>query len=563
MSAVLGPVVTRDANAFWLRAGLWLLLAYLGVTLLLPLYALLSRSVEDAAGHFIGLANFAEYLSRPALRVSLGNSLLVAGLTTLIVTATAFVYAYALTRSCMPARGAFRLVALSPLLAPSLLPAIALVYLFGRQGVIRDWLFGEPIYGPIGIVIGSCFWTFPHALTILLIALAGADGRLYEAATALGSSHWRTFRTVTLPGAKYGLISAALVTFTLTLTDFGVPKVIGGDYPVLATDVYKQVVGQQNFRMGAVVAIVLLLPALAAFILERRIGRHHSALSSRAQPYLPTPRPARDWPLFACCSLLAVALLGILGMAVYASLVRLWPYDLTLTLANYNFDLRDGGSWLAYRNSLWLATLTALAGTTLVFFGAWLCEKVPALPWLRGLIHMLALLPMAVPGLVLGIAYILFFNHPGNPLHGLYGTLAILVIATVAHFYTVGHLGAVTALRQLDPEYEAVGASLRTPAWRLLGRVTLPLCLPALLDLAMYFFVNALTTVSAVVFLYSPDTVLAAVAILNMDDAGDVAGAAAMAVMIFLTAAMVRTLYTQLSARLLRRLQPWRAGSRA
>ncbi|PWV65573.1 putative 2-aminoethylphosphonate ABC transporter permease subunit [Plasticicumulans acidivorans] len=563
MSAVLGPVVTRDANAFWLRAGLWLLLAYLGVTLLLPLYALLSRSVEDAAGHFIGLANFAEYLSRPALRASLGNSLLVAGLTTLIVTATAFVYAYALTRSCIPARGAFRLVALSPLLAPSLLPAIALVYLFGRQGVIRDWLFGEPIYGPIGIVIGSCFWTFPHALTILLIALAGADGRLYEAATALGSSHWRTFRTVTLPGAKYGLISAALVTFTLTLTDFGVPKVIGGDYPVLATDVYKQVVGQQNFRMGAVVAIVLLLPALAAFILERRIGRHHSALSSRAQPYLPTPRPARDWPLFACCSLLAVALLGILGMAVYASLVRLWPYDLTLTLANYNFDLRDGGSWLAYRNSLWLATLTALAGTTLVFLGAWLCEKVPALPWLRGLIHMLALLPMAVPGLVLGIAYILFFNHPGNPLHGLYGTLAILVIATVAHFYTVGHLGAVTALRQLDPEYEAVGASLRTPAWRLLGRVTLPLCLPALLDLAMYFFVNALTTVSAVVFLYSPDTVLAAVAILNMDDAGDVAGAAAMAVMIFLTAAMVRTLYAQLSARLLRRLQPWRAGSRA
>jgi iron(III) transport system permease protein len=151
---------------------------------------------------------------------AVGNSLWVSALATLIVIALAFGYAYALTRSCIPFKGLFRLVAMAPLLAPSLLSAIALIYLFGNQGIFKDWLFGESIYGPIGIVIGSVFWTFPHALIILITALSSADARLYEASESLGATRWRTFITVTLPGARYGLISATFVVFTLVITDF-------------------------------------------------------------------------------------------------------------------------------------------------------------------------------------------------------------------------------------------------------------------------------------------------------------------------------------------------------
>ena len=170
----------------------------------------------------------------------------------------------------------------------------------------------------------------------------------------------------------------------------------------------------------------------------------------------------------------------------------------------------------------------------------------------------MAMVPLAVPGLVLGISYIFFFNHPANPLNGLMGTMAILVLCTVVHFYTVSHLTAVTALKQIDPEFESVSASLKVPFYATFVRVTVPVCLPTILDIALYLFVNAMTTVSAVVFLFSADTKLAAVSVLAMDDAGSTAAAAAMAMMIVYTSAVVRGLHTLVSWLLRSKTQAWR-----
>lgn len=551
------PRMGRDE---WLMGGGLLVLAlYLAITLLLPLTIMLAKSMQDRDGAFIGLANFAHYFSNPALSGAVGNSLWVSALATLIVVALAFGYAYALTRTCIPFKGIFRLAAMAPLLAPSLLSAIALIYLFGNQGALKGWLFEQSIYGPIGIVIGSVFWTFPHALIILITALSTADARLYEAAESLGASRWRAFTTVTLPGARYGLISAVFVVFTLIITDFGVPKVIGGQFNMLATDIYKQVVGQQNFQMGAVVSLLLLLPALLAFFVERWAQQQQgAAVSSKAVLYQPKPELLRDWLLFGFVGLVAVLILGILGMAAFASLAKLWPYDLSLTLRHYDFSHADGGSWAAYGNSIRMAFYTAVFGSATVFLGAYLMEKTRGFKPLRTATHLLALIPMAVPGMVLGLAYIFFFNAPGNPLNFLYGSMAILVLSTIAHFYTVSHLTALTALKQLDPEFESVSASLKTPIYRTFWRVTTPMCLPTILDISIYFFINAMTTVSAVVFLYSPNTTLASVAVLNMDDAGDTAPAAAMAMLIVLTAGVVRLLHTALSRWLNLRTQAWR-----
>ena len=545
------------------HAALVVVLVLLGVFLAAPLAAILVQALQDAGGRWVGLANFVAYAHSPALLESLWNSLWVSALVTVIVIPLAFAFAYALRRSRMRWKPLFRGITLLPLLAPSLLSAISLIYWFGNQGVLKGPMqalgIGQ-IYGAPGIVLAECFAVFPHALMILVTALGAADGRLYEAADAMGTRPLRRFFTITLPGAKYGLISAALVTFTLVITDFGVPKVIGGNFNVLATDVFKLVIGQQDFQKGAVVALLLLLPAVFTFAVDRHVAARQTALlTARAVPYRPKVKLWRDGLATAYCAAIATLVLTMMGMAVLASFAKFWPYDLSPTLNHYAMGLVDAEVGTAFLNSLTLAAGTSLFGTVLVFSGAYLLEKTQGAAPLHAAVRLLAMLPMAVPGLVLGLGTIFFFNAPGNPLGGLYHTMALLIACTVAHFYTTGHLTAVTALKALDAEFEAVSASLKVPFWVTLRRVTLPICTPALIDIARYFFINAMTTISAVVFLYSPETKVAAIAILNLDEAGEMGAAAACAVLITVASSVAMALFTALAWLVDRRTQAWRA----
>lgn len=549
----------RDREALVASLLVALLALILLLLIALPLWALLSKAVQNGQGAFIGLGNFERYFATPALVRSLWNSVWLSTLVALIVVPLAFIYAYALTRSLMPARGLFMALALTPIFAPSLLSAISLIYVFGNQGFLKSWLMGGTIYGPIGIILAEVVYCFPHALMIIVTALRLADGRLYEVAEALGTSKPRVFFTITIPGARYGMISAAFVVFTLVITDFGIPKVIGGQFNVLATDAYKQIVGQQNFEMGAVVGLILLAPAILAFVVDRQVQKKQVALlSARAVPYQPKPNAKRDWALLLYCLLVGGILLAMLGVAVWASFIRYWPYNLSYTLNNYMFDNFDPQGWNAYLTSLKMGAATAIIGTALIFTGAYLIEKTKPAPALRGFAHFLAMLPMAVPGLVLGLGYVFFVNAPWNPLGVFYGTLTVLVANSIAHFYTVAHITAVTALKQIDGEFESVSSSLKVPFWTTFRRVTVPISMPAILDIAVYMFVNALTTVSAVIFLYGPSTKLASIAIVHMDEAGAVAAAAAMATCIVVTAMGVKLLHLLLDRLVFARLQAWR-----
>ena len=555
------PIAGRATSVDeWLQRGLTAVVACcLLIAIALPLLTLFRKALEDHDGAFIGLANFAGYFAEPALVRSLSNTLLISGISTVITLLLGFGFAYAVTRSAIPGRAIFRQVAMVPLLAPSLLPGLALVYLFGNQGILKGWLFGNSIYGPVGIVIGEVFFALPHAAIILITALAAADQRIYEAAEAMRASPWRIFWTVTLPGCRYGVVSAAFVVFTLVFTDFGVPKVIGGQFDVLATDVYKQVIGQFNFQMGAVVGILLLLPALLSFVVDRFVQRRqHAILSARAVPLQPKKRPLADGLCFALCCFITAFVCGILGMAVFGSLIKFWPYNLTLTLEKYDLGKLGTAGWSALSNSLILATLVAVCGTAIAFVGAYLVEKSRIWAPMRTSLHFLAMIPLAVPGIVLGLAYIFFFNAPGNPLGFIYATMTILVVNTIAHFYTVCHLTAVTALKQVDAEIESVAASLKVPFYRTFWRVTVPVCLPAILDIGAYYFINAMTTVSAVIFLYSSDTKLLSIAAVNTDDAGNTANACAMGTMIVIICAAGRLGQVVLSRNLQRRTQAWR-----
>ena len=558
------PMVKQ--NYHWIDRLAHILLGLVAIVLVyfvaLPLGAILIQALQSDSGEFVWLANFVAYAKTPALLGSLWNSLWVSGLVTLIVLPLAFTFAYALSRSCMPYKALFRGITLVPLLAPSLLSAISLIYWFGNQGVLKAWLQSvgiDEIYGAPGVVLAECIAVFPHTLMILVTALSMSDARLFEAADAMGTTAVRKFFTITLPGAKYGLISAAMVTFTLVITDFGIPKVIGGNFNVLATDVFKLVIGQQDFAKGAVVAILLLTPAVLSFGVDNYVSRRQTAmLTARAIPYRAKPSPLFDRLMTLYCAVIALLVLAMLGMAVFASFATFWPYNLTPSLRHYTLGLLDAEVGVAFFNSIKMAGGTALFGTALVFFGAYLLEKTKGMDSLRSIVRMLAVVPMAVPGLVLGLGYIFFFNATTNPLNGLYHTLTLLTLCTIVHFYTTGHLTAVTALKALDSEFEAVSASLKVPFYKTFWRVTLPVCTPALVDMARYFFINAMTTISAVVFLYSPETKVASIAILNLDEAGEMGAAAAMAVLIGLASTVATLFFMILAWWVHRRTQAWK-----
>lgn len=549
----------------WFNAGFFLIaiiLTLMALGLIFPLGSLLIKSLQDQQGDWVGLSNYVEYLSTPSLSYSVVNSLQIGVMVTVLVISLALTYALALQRTCMPGKKVFKTIAYLPILTPSLLPALALVYLFGKQGYANSLLFGHSIYGPIGIVLGLTFWGFPHALMLITTGLRNIDARMYESAQVLRIGRVKTFFLVTIANSKYGLISAAIVIFTLVICDFGVAKIIGGSFNVLATDIYKQVVGQQNFSMGAVTSAVLLLPAVVSFAIDQRIrSKQQQMMSTNSVPYQPKPNPLRDAIAFIVCSIIAIAILTVLGTAIYASFVSFWPYNKELTFTHYDFEMNSVYGWAPFLNSLKLSFWVAIIGTIVTFIAAYNIEKIKTYPLFSKLMHLIAMLPMAVPGMALGLGYIFFFNQGGNsPLQLMYGTMAILVLNTVTHLYTVGHLTSLTALKQLPNEIEAVAKSLKISTFKTFIKITVPVCTPALLDIFIYLFMNAMTTTSAVVFLYSADTIVASISVLNMADTGQTASASAMAVMIMLVAGAVKVVHLVAEKYLLNKTQKWRIG---
>lgn len=561
----------------WLQRLLiiFMILSFFAV-LILPLGTLFEKAFQNEAGEFIGLDNFVKYFSTPSLVQSFQNTLFIATMTTAISVTLAFAYAYCLVRTNIIGKTFFRYTALLPLFAPTMMHGIALMYLFGNQGLITKGFFGAipgieiDLYGPIGIIIAEVVYTFPQAFLIMLVALNGSDNRLYEAANTLGVSKTKQFITITLSNVKYGLISSIFVVFSLSFTDYGAPKVVGGQYNVLATDVYKQVIGQQKMEMGATVGLILMLPALMAFIVDQMTQRKQvSYVSSKSVPYQIGDNRKRDILSFVFCSTISACLIILFAAVALAATVKVWPYDMSLTLKHFELKSYSGDGLTAYKNSLVAAVLTAIIGTVVTFVYAYAIEKIRRMAGIRKFSHLLSIIPIAVPGLVIGLSYVFFFSQPeitifgwtvSNPLNFLYGTIAIIVMANILHFYSVSYVTAATALKKLDSEFELVSESMGVSFYKTFFKITLPICLPAVLEIAMYFFVNAMVTVSAVIFLYTADFKLAAISIVNMDDAGNLASASAMSVLIILTNIVVRVLYEIATKVIRRKTMKWRSN---
>lgn len=530
-----------------------LLLAILALFLLYPVVDICRLSFfKDGV---FTIQNYVDYFSNPRIFRSFYNSMFVSAITMVITTVLAFFFAYGLTRTTMPAKGLFFTISTLPLIAPTIIQALALILLFGRNGLITRYLLGTDwnIYGATGIIVGEILYCFPNALFILYTTLSAVDTRLDEAAQSLGASSLKTFWKVTLPAAKYGIASAAALTFNLTITDFGIPVVIGGNYSVLATEIVSQVFGLQRFDLGATIGVILLIPSIMAFMINYYLTRKsYAMISGQARPFLPPSRPLKKWGFTIYSVLISACILLVFVTVFFGSFVRTWPYDFSLTLAHFDFPSLGASVplWTAFWQSvlppsplrdmiaikyapiwtsLMVSLVVAIVGASVTLVAAYIIEKKK--PRGEQLLYSLSVLPAAIPGVVLGLGYVLAFNKPS---FFIYGTVWIIIINVIIANFTLGILSGTANMKQIDKSVEEAAVSLGAGPVTTFIRIIFPLSKVAFLSTATFFFMRGMTTISAVLFLVSAKIKLAAIEIIFLDVDGRTASANAMCTVVVL-----------------------------
>ena len=495
--------------------------------MLFPLSAILRLSFFKGGQFGIAnftLENFQRYFTTSYTLNALWHSLYVSIATTIIVTIVIFFFAYAMTRTTISGKTLFRNIIMMPLVAPSIIQALALIYLFGRNGLITAHFLhiNWNIYGSTGIIVSEILYCLPHAFVILYTTLSAVDIRLDEAAESLGATPFKVFTRITLPSAKYGIFSAAALTFNLTITDFGNPVVIGGNYNVLATEIYSQVTNLYRFDLGATISIILLVPSLMAFILNYYISRKtFSMISGAAKPVIPPSRPLKKVSYTIYCWLVSLSIIAIFATVVIGSFVKIWPYDWSLTLEHYSFPSIAGYS--AIWTSLWVSLFVGIGGSFLTLVAGYVMET--RRPFFKQFIYLLSVMPAAIPGLVMGLGYILAFN---KPYYFFYGTPWIIVINIIICNFTLGILSSISNLRNIDPAIEEASISLGGDTIKTFFKIIFPLSRVAFFQNFVYFFMRSMTTISAVIFLVSATVHLASIEIIMLDNDGWTASANAM-----------------------------------
>lgn len=511
------------------------LVLFLVISIIFPIFNLFIKAFQGKNGNYIGLKNFAEYFSNPVTASSLTNSLKVSITVTILTIILAFLFSYGINRSNLRGKSLLKGIALLPLFSPTMTHGIALIYLFGRQGIItKAFDLSISIYGFWGIVFAETIFIFPVLFFILVLAFDSEDYRKYEMAEIMGISRLKQFFTITIPNIKYTLITCFFSGFTLSFTDFGAPKVVGGNYNVLATDIFKQVIGQQNFSMGSAVGILLIIPAFIAFVFDIVIKSKSSKIDSKSTKYIIKENKARDIFFKLFNYILSLIIVSFFGIVILASLVKIWPYDMTLSFKSYNFTIMGESIWRIFGNSILVSVFSAILGTFLCFLTAYMIEREKDYIVVRKIGYFLSILPNALPGLTIGLAYIFFFNSKDNILNFLYGSFGIIILANIVHFFATPFLAITARLKTLDSEYETISNIMGVPWYRTIFKVIIPLSIDSILESFSYYFINSMITISAVIFLYTTKTRLISVMMISKNDAGDIGAAAAISVMIIL-----------------------------
>lgn len=501
------------------RALKYLLLAYLLVTVARPIGTLFSTIRGD---HVAEVFTSAQFL--PMLK----NSLVTTVLATVISILLSFALAWMLNRSNIRFKSVFVVLFTVPMLIPSISHGQGLVLLFGDNGILTNltgWNIG--LYGYKGIVMGSVLYSFPVSFLMFHDSFQYEDFTIYEAAGVLGLSKWKQFLTITLPSMRRTIVSAVLAVFTMVFTDYGVPLMTGGTAMTLPVYMYREVIGMMNFSGGAVVGVVLLMPAVAAFLMDLKNSGSNASSSTVTKPYFIEGNKKRDIAVYVVFALVLLALCMPIVAFVLLSFVKQYPIDMSFSLDNVR-KLLSGGMGMYFVNSLAVALLTALIGTCLSYFSAYITARCgKSIP--NKLLHFISMLSLAIPGIVLGLSFVLTFKKVP-----FYTTIFILVLVNIVHFFSSPYLLAYNSLSKFNPNLEDVADSLGISRLRMLLNVYIPCTRATIVEMYSYYFVNAMITISAVSFLMNFRTMPLALLIPQLESQSFLEGTALVSLMILL-----------------------------
>lgn len=537
----------RIASDWTLLLGLFFTVIFLAITVIWPLIKILGTAFSSGA-----LEIFTRYFTSKVYLRIIWNTIVLGSLVGLGGTALGFLFAYVQTRVDVPFKKFMHLMALMPIISPPFAVATAAIILFGRSGIITYKLLGlrYNIYGVGGLSLVLILSLFPVAYMNLKGMLEALDPALDEAATNLGAGKWHVFRTITLPMLVPGIASSFLLLFVEAIADLANPLVLGGDFTVLASRIYIAITGEYNILAGAVLSVILLVPSLSVFVIQRYWVSRKSVISVTGKPSGKPQKitsPWAKWPIFAVAFFFALLILLIYGTVVLGAFTQLIGIDYTFTLEHFNFVLFGIGSD-AMVDTTTLAIITTPIAGVLGMLIAWLVVRKKFTG--RMALDFASMLGIAVPGTVLGIGYLLVFRNTLNignltllpPLAGgtaLAGGAIAIVLAFVVRSVPAGVRSGVASLQQIDPSIEEASISLGADNATTFRKITLPLIRPAFLTGLVYSFARSMTSLSAIIFLTTPETKIMTAQILNEVDAGRFGNAFAYCVILILIVTVV------------------------
>ena len=470
-----------------------------------PVLRLLGKSVVGPAGLTTGF--YAEVLGGRGFLRALGNSFLVASVSAAVTTAAAFVIAYTINYTNVPgpAKKIMRQIALLPMLLPTITYGFAIIYSFGKQGLLTR-LFGRQfveIYGFGGLLTGYVIYTLPISFMLIYNTMCYIDKKYMVVSRIMGDSPFTTFTATVLRPLSGTFAASFIQAFFLSFTDFGIPAAVGGEFEVVASVLYSQMLGSvPNFNNGAVVAMVMLVPSVVSIAVLQYLERYNVRYNKISTVEI-RRGPARDLCFGLASLVICVCVLSIFAVIFVIPFVEAWPYNLKPSLDNFRSVLGDSSLAAVYKNSLLVAVLTAALGTLIAYGAALITARSTVRQGIKNGIEAIALITNTIPGMVLGLAFL--FSFSGTPLQN---TFFLIIICNVVHFFSTPYLMMKNSLAKMNASWENT-AMLMGDSWlKTIVRVVTPNAMSTVMEVFSYYFINAMVTISAVIFIAGARTMV-------------------------------------------------------
>lgn len=498
--------------------------ALLILFILAPVMAVLLRSFGVGTGQ-LTLEYYVQFFQNASYFRAFINSVSAGLISTSVIVMISIPFALYVTRSSTVLSKVYRGIGLLPLVAPPFIFSLALIILFGRRGIVTDWVntltgLEISIYGFWGVVIAQILGYFPIAYMMIESSLRSINPSVENASQDLGASQGKTIRSVTLPLAGTAILKASLIVFVMALADFSNPLIIGGGESFLASDAFLLVTGRQNLEMAAVLGVFLIIPSLLVFLFQTYLLKDHETASNNTASAVSNPlnKKVKGF-VFTISTLMTLFITLMFVMVVLGAFVQIIGINNTFTLSHFS----DQSGWNFIWNSVIVSFFAALIAAGLGILQGYLTARknIPA----KKFLEFTALFGLAVPGTVMGIGYVLIFNGP--PFF-LTGTVLLLVLNMAFRKIGVGLEAGISNLQQIDKSVEEASSDLGAGPYRTFFKVVVPLLMPAFMAGFVYTFMTAMVSVSSVIFLISPGNNLAAAYILNLADQAAIGRASAM-----------------------------------